>query len=99
MGVVAVIQKLISGKRSGYEIFNLGNDKPENLEKFINLIEKNFGKKAVKNYLPMQLGDVPATWANINKAKKMLGYEPKTKIEQGIKKFVDWYKCKNCKRC
>ena len=86
-GILAAIDKPF-----GYEIFNLGNNRPVELNKFIAVIEKNLGRKAEKKMMPMQQGDVPATYADIRKAKKMLGFEPKTNIEQGVKKFVEWYK-------
>ena len=60
--------------------------------KVIGLIEKELGKKAKKNMMPMQPGDVPRTSADITKAKKLLGFEPKVKVEQGLKKFIEWYK-------
>lgn len=77
---------------SGYEIFNLGNNKPIELEHFISIIENKLNKKAVKNYLPLQSGDVEETYANIDKAKKLLGYEPKVNIEEGLDKFLQWYR-------
>ena len=86
-GVVAAIDK-----PRKYVILNLGNNKPEQLMKVIGLIEKELGKKAKKNMMPMQPGDVPRTSADITKAKKLLGFEPKTGIEQGLKNFIEWYK-------
>jgi UDP-glucuronate 4-epimerase len=74
------------------EIINLGNSKPIELNYFINCIEKEVGKEAKKNLLPLQPGDVLETYADIRKAKKLLGWEPKTEIEEGVKKFVEWYK-------
>ncbi len=74
------------------EIFNLGNSKPVELGYFIEVIEKEIGKKAVKNFLPMQQGDVLETYADISKAKRLLGWEPKTNIEEGIGKFVKWFR-------
>lgn len=76
----------------GYEIFNLGNNRPVELEKLIKTIEENLRKTAAKKYLPLQPGDVVATYADIDKAKKILNWEPKVKIEEGIGKFVEWYK-------
>ncbi len=76
----------------GYEIFNLGNNQPLDLEEFIKIIENSLGLKASKNYLPLQVGDVIATYADINKAKKILGWQPKTDIESGIRNFIKWYK-------
>ena len=75
-----------------YEIFNLGRGESRKLTDFIKLIEKNLGKKADVNMLPIQPGDVPKTFSDVSKAKEKLGYSPKTSIEGGIKKFVDWYK-------
>lgn len=75
-----------------YEILNLGNSKTVELKKVIALIEKNLGKKAKIRQLPEQLGDVPITYADLTKSKKMLDYEPKIQIEEGIKRFIEWYK-------
>ncbi len=74
-----------------YEIYNIGNNKAEKLMDFINEIEKNTGKSAIKEFLPMQPGDVVATVADISKIRK-LGYEPKTDIQQGISNFISWYR-------
>jgi UDP-glucuronate 4-epimerase len=74
------------------EIFNLGNNQPVKLDYFISVIEKILGKTAKKNLLPMQLGDVKRTYADITKAKEMLGWQPKIGIEEGIERFVKWYK-------
>jgi len=74
-----------------YEIFNLGNNNSENLMDFIGLIEKNLGKKAIINFMPLQPGDVPETYADIDKATQKLGYLPTTSIDVGIKNFIDWY--------
>lgn len=75
-----------------YEIFNLGNSKTVELKYLIQIIEKNLGKKAKIKMKAIQPGDVKITFANIDKAKKMLGYAPRTKIESGIKNFIQWYK-------
>lgn len=75
-----------------FEIINLGNNQPVELEEMIGVIENELGKKAIKNYLPMQPGDVISTFADISKAKNILSWQPKTSIDVGIKKFVDWYK-------
>jgi len=74
------------------EIINLGNSKPVELNYFIKLLEKEIGKEAKKNLLPLQPGDVLETYADITKAKKILRWEPKTEIEEGAKKFVEWYR-------
>ncbi|KMQ51841.1 dTDP-glucose 4,6-dehydratase [Chitinispirillum alkaliphilum] len=73
------------------EVYNIGNDRAEELLDFIKEIEKSTGKKARLNFLPMQPGDVPATLADIQKIRK-LGYEPKTNIDKGVENFVSWYK-------
>jgi UDP-glucuronate 4-epimerase len=75
----------------GYEIINLGNSKPVKITELIKLIEKAANKKAQVKYADMQAGDVLATYADILKAKKMLKYNPKTSIEEGINKFMLWY--------
>lgn len=75
-----------------YEIFNLGNNKPESLLDFVEIIEKNLGKKAKKNLVEIQPGDTEKTYANIDKAKKMLSFSPSVPIEKGIKEFINWYK-------
>jgi len=75
-----------------YEIVNIGNNKPVELMKFINLLEEYLGREAKKNMLPMQPGDVMITYANIDKAKEKFNYQPTTTIETGLKRFVDWYK-------
>jgi len=75
-----------------YEVLNLGNNHPVQLEYFISLIEKEIGKSAKRNYLPIQPGDVPKTFADIEKTKELLGWEPGTSIEEGVHKFISWYR-------
>jgi len=75
-----------------YEVFNIGNAKPVKLMTFIEHIEKTVGKKAKKKMMAIQPGDVPATCADISKAKKKLGYKPTVPVKEGIEKFVRWYK-------
>jgi UDP-glucuronate 4-epimerase len=60
--------------------------------RYIEVLEECLGKKAVKNFLPMQLGDVPATYANVDDLVRDVGFKPDTPIEEGIKRFVEWYK-------
>lgn len=86
-GVLSALDKV-----KGYEIINLGNHKPEELEKFISLIEKYLDKSANKNYLPLQQADFLVNYADNAKAKKILGFESKTDLEEGLEKFVGWYK-------
>ena len=74
-----------------YQILNIGNGKPESLNDFIIAIENSFALKAKKEFLPMQPGDVPQTWADTNEIEK-LGYKSKIDINEGVRKFVDWFK-------
>ena len=79
-------------KCAPFEIINLGNNKPVELSYMISLLEKEIGKQSEKELLPIQPGDVLHTYANISKAKELLGWEPVVGIEEGIKMFVDWYR-------
>lgn len=79
-------------KTNGYQIFNLGNNNPVELEYFISCLEKELGKTAIKNYLEIQAGDVPETFADIEHTKEILGWKPKTSTTEAIKAFVGWYK-------
>ncbi len=103
-GVVRVIDKIPapnsnwSGKSpdpsssyAPYRLYNIGNNNPVDLMKFIEVLEKCLGKKAKKNMLPIQLGDVPATYADVDDLVKDVGFKPQTPIEEGIDKFVKWY--------
>ena len=75
-----------------YRIFNIGNNQPIKLLKFIEILEETIGIKAIKNFLPMQLGDVKETFANTDLLNEWVGFKPSTKIEDGIKNFAEWYK-------
>jgi UDP-glucuronate 4-epimerase len=75
-----------------YEIFNLGNCHPESLNRFISTIETALGKKAKKRMRPLQPGDVPATWADIKKSTRQLGFRPITDLKTGVGHFVTWYR-------
>ncbi len=74
-----------------YRVYNIGNQQPVDLMRFIELIEENLGKKAEKNLLPLQPGDVPDTWADTTDLADDVGYQPSTPIEVGVKNFVEWY--------
>jgi len=74
-----------------YKLYNIGNGNPVNLMDFIEVIEKSLGKKAQKNFLPLQKGDVVSTWADTTALEKDTGYKPDTSIKEGVNKFVDWY--------
>lgn len=86
-GVQAAIDKNLP-----FEIINLGESQTTELNRLVSLIEQSLGKKAKIKRLPMQAGDVPVTYADISKAKKLLGYKPRVKVEDGIPLFVKWYK-------
>lgn len=86
-GIVAAIEK-----QYPYEIFNLGNNKPVELLSFVETLEKALGKKAVREFAPLQPGDVIETYADITESRKKLGFEPKTSIGEGLGTFVEWYK-------
>lgn len=75
-----------------YEVFNLGNHRSEQLNRMISLIEDAMGKKTERELLPMQPGDVPESFADIDKARQKLGFEPTTPIDKGIPSFIQWYK-------
>ena len=90
-GVVASLEYVPEGKVP-LEVFNLGNSHPVRLAELIAQLEAATGKKALQERLPDQPGDVPITWASIDKAKRLLGYSPQTTMEQGLRNFVDWYR-------
>ena len=75
-----------------YKIYNIGNNNPVELAYFIEVIEKCLGKKAIKNFLPIQKGDVPRTYANVDDLMNDVGYKPSTSLEYGIGQFIEWYK-------
>ncbi len=75
-----------------YKIYNIGNNHTENLMRYIEVLEDCLGKKAKKNFLPLQNGDVPATYANVDDLVRDVGFKPNTPIEVGIKRFVEWYR-------
>lgn len=75
-----------------YRIYNIGNNKSENLLKFINTLENELGKEAQKKFLPLQPGDVKATFADVSSLENDYNYKPSTTIEEGLKQFVNWYK-------
>jgi UDP-glucuronate 4-epimerase len=75
-----------------YRVYNIGNNKPVDLSHYIETLEKCLGKKAEKNMLPLQLGDVPDTFADVEDLVRDVGYKPATTVEEGIKAFVEWYR-------
>jgi len=81
-----------STSKAPYRIYNIGSNNPVELSRFIEIIEERTGKKAQKNLMPMQPGDVPATYANVDGLINDVGYKPETSVEEGIANFVDWYR-------
>lgn len=75
-----------------YKLYNIGNDNTVELSRFIEAIEENLGKKAIREYLPLQPGDVPMTHANVDDLVRDVGFKPSTPIETGIAKFLEWYR-------
>ena len=75
-----------------YKLYNIGNHNPVELIKFIEVLENSIKKKAQKNMLPMQQGDVPITYADVDDLMKDVGFKPSTPLEEGIKNFVEWYR-------
>ena len=84
--------RLTLERKDSYEIFNLGNNKPEKLMDLISYLENFLNKKAKINFLPMQPGEVYQTYADIDKSNEILGYSPKVNLEDGINQFIKWYK-------
>jgi UDP-glucuronate 4-epimerase len=78
--------------KSRFEIINLGESEPIELRRLVELLERALGKRAILDEQPAQPGDVPVTYADISKARRLLGYDPKTNIETGIERFVEWFK-------
>jgi UDP-glucuronate 4-epimerase len=74
-----------------YKIYNIGNQKPVALLQYIEVLEQCLGRKAEKNFLPMQMGDVPDTWADVEALAQDVGYRPCTELSVGVRRFVEWY--------
>jgi UDP-glucuronate 4-epimerase len=90
--IIEGVRAAIDYDKSMFDVFNLGESDTVELRRLIELIEKNLGKTAIIDRQPMQPGDVAQTYADISKARELLGYNPQTKIEAGIEKFVEWFK-------
>jgi UDP-glucuronate 4-epimerase len=94
-GVVRTVDKLATPEANSavpYRVFNIGNNQPEKLMDFIGMLEDAFGKVAEKEFLPMQAGDVKATYADTNALEVWVGFKPYTPLKEGIAKFSTWYK-------
>ena len=81
-----------NGETPPHRVYNIGNNQTEELMRLVEILEDCIGKKAEKNFLPMQPGDVPATYADIDAIQQELGFQPSTKIDVGIPAFVEWYR-------
>jgi len=90
--IIQGVRASIDYDTSMHEVFNLGESETTELSRLINLLEECLGVEAVIDRQPMQPGDVPTTYADISKARKLLNYHPLTKIEEGIPRFVEWYR-------
>jgi UDP-glucuronate 4-epimerase len=93
-GVLACLAKppADTGGAPPHRIYNLGNHRSEDLERFVGVLERALGKPARREFAPMQPGDVPATYADIEAASRDFGFSPKTTIDEGLPKFVEWYR-------
>jgi UDP-glucuronate 4-epimerase len=80
-----------STSNAPFRIYNIGNQTPVSLLRYIDVLEQCLGRKAQKNLLPMQIGDLPDTWADVEALARDVGYRPSTELEQGVKQFVEWY--------
>jgi UDP-glucuronate 4-epimerase len=77
--------------RAPYRLYNIGNQQPVELMRYIEVLEECLGRKAEKRLLPIQPGDVPDTWADVEDLAREVGYRPSTPVEEGVRSFVDWY--------
>lgn len=93
--IIAGVRAAIDYDQSKFEIINLGESRTVELRELVSLLEKALGQAAQIDRQPMQPGDVPQTFADITKARRLLNYNPQTQIEAGIAKFVDWWRSKN----
>jgi UDP-glucuronate 4-epimerase len=93
--IIAGVVAAMNYGGSGCEIINLGESDTVELRRLVELLEQALGRRAILDHQPPQPGDVPLTYANIEKARRLLGYSPTTRIEDGIPKFVEWFKQSN----
>ncbi|MGB7288286.1 MAG: NAD-dependent epimerase/dehydratase family protein, partial [Salaquimonas sp.] len=91
-GVLRISETGFVGDGVPHAVYNIGGNNPEKLETFISTLEKIIGKKAVRENLPMQPGDVPATYANIDAIHRDYGFSPTIDLETGLRSFVGWYR-------
>jgi len=91
-GVLRISKTGFVGEGVPHAVYNIGHNSPEKLEDFVSILEKLIGRKAVRENLPMQPGDVPATYADITAIKRDYGFEPTTSLETGLRSFIGWYR-------
>jgi UDP-glucuronate 4-epimerase len=89
--IIAGLIAAMTYDRSPFEVINLGESRTVELRRLVELLEQAMGKRAIVDHQPQQPGDVPVTFADVSKARRLLGYEPATQIEDGIEKFVEWF--------
>src|SRR2546426_2095547 len=94
--IIAGVRAAIDYDQSNYEVINLGESRTVELHELISLLEKALGRRAEIDWQPPQPGDAPQTFADITTARRLLGYNPQTQIEEGIKKFVEWFRDGTC---
>jgi UDP-glucuronate 4-epimerase len=90
--IIAGVVAAMNYTASQFEVINLGESQTVELRYLIELIENALGKRAIIDRKPLQAGDVPVTFADIRKARRLLGYHPQTKIEDGVRQFIEWFK-------
>jgi UDP-glucuronate 4-epimerase len=90
--IIAGVRAAIDYASSDYEIINLGESRTVELRELITLLESELGTKALIARQPLQPGDMPQTYADVTRARRLLGYDPQTQIEDGLKKFVEWFR-------
>jgi UDP-glucuronate 4-epimerase len=91
-GILSSLEYRFPSAGVPFDVFNLGNSHPVKLAELIEYLEAATGRPAIRDHRPLQPGDVPLTWANIDKASRLLGYRPQTRMEDGLKKSVAWYR-------
>ncbi len=92
-GMIAILDKgPVKQPNAPHKVYNIGNNNPESLEDFLTTLENELGRKAIRKNLPMQPGDVPATYADISSIKSDYGFEPKTELTEGLGSFAAWYR-------
>ncbi len=99
-GVLAALDYELQHSSGGvpFDIFNLGNSHPVKLAELVELLERVTGRQAIRDWRPPEPGDVPLTWADISKARRLLGYRPTTPLEEGLTSFVNWYRAPDALR-